>query len=96
VAIARALLNQPAILMADEPTGNLDFNTGNDVLELIWSRCVSDGQTAILATHDARAAAYADRVLVMRDGRIIDSIELGRRQDHSATPLIARLAQLGL
>jgi putative ABC transport system ATP-binding protein len=96
VAIARALLNEPAIVIADEPTGNLDFNTGNDVLDLIWSRCVNQGQTAILATHDARAAAYADRVLVMRDGRIIDSIELGRRQDHSATPLIARLAQLGL
>jgi putative ABC transport system ATP-binding protein len=96
VAIARALLNQPAIVIADEPTGNLDFNTGNDVLELIWSRCVNEGQTAILATHDPRAAAYADRVLVMRDGRIIETIELGRRQDHSATPLIARLAQLGL
>ena len=96
VAIARALLNQPAIVIADEPTGNLDFNTGNDVLELIWSHCVNEGQTAILATHDARAAAYADRVLVMRDGRIFDTIDLGRRQDHSAAPLIARLAQLGL
>jgi putative ABC transport system ATP-binding protein len=96
VAIARALLNEPAIVIADEPTGNLDFNTGNDVLELIWSHCVNQGQTAILATHDARAAAYADRVMVMRDGRIVDTIELGRRQDHSAAPLIARLAQLGL
>ncbi len=96
VAIARALLNQPAIVIADEPTGNLDFNTGNDVLELIWSHCVNQGQTAILATHDARAAAYADRVLVMRDGRVFETIELGRRQDHSAAPLISRLAQLGL
>ena len=96
VAIARALLNQPAIVIADEPTGNLDFNTGNDVLELIWSHCVNEGQTVILATHDARAAAYADRVLVMRDGKIFDTIDLGRRQDHSAAPLIARLAQLGL
>jgi putative ABC transport system ATP-binding protein len=95
VAIARALLNQPAIVIADEPTGNLDFNTGNDVLELIWSHCVNQGQTAILATHDARAAAYADRVMVMKDGRIVDTIELDRR-DHSAAPLIARLAQLGL
>jgi putative ABC transport system ATP-binding protein len=96
VAIARALLNYPAIIIADEPTGNLDYNTGNDVLELIWSRCAKDGQTAVLATHDARAAAYADRVIVMRDGRIIDTIVLGRRQDHNAAPLIARLAQLGL
>jgi putative ABC transport system ATP-binding protein len=96
VAIARALVNAPAILIADEPTGNLDFNTGKDVLELIWSRCAQEGQTAVLATHDARAAAYADRVLVMRDGSIIETIELGRRQDHSAAPLISRLAQLGL
>jgi putative ABC transport system ATP-binding protein len=96
VAIARALLNRPAIVIADEPTGNLDYNTGNDVLELIWSRCAQEGQTAVLATHDARAAAYADRVLLMRDGRIVETVELGRREDHSATPLIARLAQLGL
>ena len=96
VAIARALLMDPAVIIADEPTGNLDFTTGNEVLELLWTRCQEHGQTAILATHDARAAAFADRVLVMRDGRIIDTIELGRREDHSAAPLIARLAQLGL
>ncbi len=96
VAIARALLMDPAVIIADEPTGNLDFTTGNEVLELLWARCHTHGQTAILATHDARAAAFADRVLVMRDGRIIDTIELGRREDHSAAPLISRLAQLGL
>ena len=96
VAIARALLMDPAGIIADEPTGNLDFTTGNEVLELLWSRCHEHGQTAILATHDARAAAFADRVLVMRDGRIIETIELGRREDHSAAPLISRLAQLGL
>jgi putative ABC transport system ATP-binding protein len=96
VAIARALLMDPAVIIADEPTGNLDFTTGNEVLDLLWSRCHEHGQTGILATHDARAAAYADRVLVMRDGRIIETIDLGRREDHSAAPLIARLAQLGL
>ncbi|HEV1997859.1 MAG TPA: ABC transporter ATP-binding protein, partial [Candidatus Dormibacteraeota bacterium] len=83
VAIARALLMDPVVIIADEPTGNLDFTTGNEVLELLWSRCQEHGQTAILATHDARAAAFADRVLVMRDGRIIETIELGRREDHS-------------
>ena len=54
------------------------------------------GQTIVLVTHDARAAAYADRVFVIGDGRIRDEIELGRRADHSAAPLIARLAQVGL
>lgn len=87
---------KPRVIMADEPTGNLDFTTGNEVLELIWSRCAEAGETAIIATHDARAAAFADRVLVMRDGQIIETIDLGRRTDHSATPLISRLAQLGL
>ncbi|HEY8739704.1 MAG TPA: ABC transporter ATP-binding protein [Candidatus Dormibacteraeota bacterium] len=96
VAIARALLMDPAVIIADEPTGNLDFTTGNEVLDLLWARCHEHGQTGILATHDARAAAYADRVLVMRDGRIIETIDLGRREDHSAAPLISRLAQLGL
>ncbi|MHB8509981.1 MAG: ABC transporter ATP-binding protein [Candidatus Dormibacteria bacterium] len=96
VAIARALLMRPALLIADEPTGNLDYTTGNEVLDLIWSRCVDEGQTAILATHSAKAAAYADRILVMRDGRIVETIEQGRTRDHNAAPLISRLAQLGL
>ena len=96
VAIARALLMNPAVIIADEPTGNLDYTTGKEVLDLLWGRCQDHGQTAILATHDARAAAYADRVLVMRDGRIIETIDLGRREDHNAAPLISRLAQLGL
>jgi len=96
VAIARALLMEPAVIIADEPTGNLDYTTGKEVLDLLWSRCQDHGQTAILATHDARAAAYADRVLVMRDGKIIETINLGRREDHNAAPLISRLAQLGL
>jgi putative ABC transport system ATP-binding protein len=96
VAIARALLMEPALLIADEPTGNLDYTTGREVLDLVWAHCTARGQTVILATHDARAAAFADRVFVMQDGRIVDTIDLGRRQDHNAAPLISRLAQLGL
>jgi putative ABC transport system ATP-binding protein len=96
VALARALANEPAILLADEPTGNLDFTTGTEILDLIWDSCDRLGQTIVLVTHDARAAAYADRVLVVRDGTIRDEIELGRRRDHEARPLITRLAALGL
>jgi putative ABC transport system ATP-binding protein len=96
VALARALANEPAILLADEPTGNLDFVTGTEILDLIWDSCDRLGQTIVLVTHDARAAAYADRVLVVRDGTIRDEIELGRRRDHEARPLINRLAALGL
>jgi putative ABC transport system ATP-binding protein len=96
VALARALATEPAILLADEPTGNLDFTTGSEILDLLWDSCNGLGQTIVLVTHDARAAAYADRVLVVRDGEILDEIKLGRRTDHEAAPLIARLAALGL
>ena len=96
VALARALANEPAILLADEPTGNLDFVTGTEILDLLWDSCDRLGQTIVLVTHDARAAAYADRVLVVRDGTIRDEIKLGRRRDHEARPLITRLAALGL
>jgi putative ABC transport system ATP-binding protein len=96
VAVARALVTRPSVLLADEPTGNLDYTTGGELLDALWRSCDTGGQTVVLVTHDARAAAYADRVLVIGDGRIRDEIELGRRADHSAAPLIARLAQLGL
>jgi putative ABC transport system ATP-binding protein len=96
VAVARALVTRPTVLLADEPTGNLDYTTGGELLEALWRSCDQAGQTVVLVTHDARAAAYADRVLVIGDGHITDEIALGRRTDHSAAPLIARLAQIGL
>ena len=96
VAIARAIVTRPALLFADEPTGNLDYTTGTEILDALWRSCVERGQTVVLVTHDSKAAAYADRVLVIGDGKIRDTIELGRRESHDATPLIARLAQLGL
>jgi putative ABC transport system ATP-binding protein len=96
VALARALATSPAIVLADEPTGNLDYTTGTEILDLLWDSADRLDQTIVLVTHDARAAAYADRVLVVRDGQILDEIKLGRRRDHEARPLIARLAKLGL
>jgi putative ABC transport system ATP-binding protein len=96
VALARALAPSPAMLLADEPTGNLDYTTGSEILDLLWDSSERLGQTIVLVTHDARAAAYADRVLEVRDGEILDAIELGRRSDHEARPLIMRLASLGL
>ena len=96
VAVARALVTRPALLFADEPTGNLDYTTGTEILEALWRSCVERHQTIVLVTHDSKAAAYADRVCVVRDGRILEEIRLGRRETHDATPLIARLAQLGL
>jgi putative ABC transport system ATP-binding protein len=96
VALARALVGSPALLLADEPTGNLDYATGGEILDELWRSCDERGQTIVLVTHDARAAAHADRVLVLGDGKIRDEIQLGRRKDNDARPLIERLAQLGL
>ena len=96
VAVARAIVTRPALLFADEPTGNLDFRTGTGILDALWRTCVERGQTIVLVTHDAKAAAYADRVLVVGDGEVQDEIVLGRREDHAAAPLISRLALLGL
>jgi putative ABC transport system ATP-binding protein len=96
VAVARALVTRPSVLLADEPTGNLDYTTGGELLDALWLTCEAATQTIVLVTHDARAAAYADRVLVIGDGQIRDEIVLGRRDEHSAAPLINRLAQLGL
>ena len=96
VALARALAGSPALLLADEPTGNLDYATGGEILDQLWRSCDQRGQTIVLVTHDARAAAHADRVLVLGDGKIRDEIQLGRRTDRDARPLITRLAQLGL
>ncbi len=96
VALARALVHRPALLLADEPTGNLDYATGTEILDMLWRLCAELGQTVVLVTHDAKAAAHADRVLVLRDGTVLDEIVLGRRADHAAGPLIVRLAALGL
>ncbi|MFL5777426.1 MAG: ABC transporter ATP-binding protein [Chloroflexota bacterium] len=96
VAVARALVTRPALLLADEPTGNLDYTTGMGILDALWRSCDERGQTIVLVTHDAKTAAYADRVLVLTDGAIRDEIVLGRRRQHDAAQLIARLAALGL
>lgn len=69
VAIARALVHQPAVVIADEPTGNLDSATAQGVLELLAAASRKMGATVLMATHSGEAAAFADRVLEMRDGR---------------------------
>jgi putative ABC transport system ATP-binding protein len=75
VAVARALITRPAVLFADEPTGNLDSRTGGEVLDLL-RRSVDDfGQTVIMVTHDAGAASIADRVVFLKDGRIVQDHE---------------------
>jgi putative ABC transport system ATP-binding protein len=71
VAIARSLINQPAILMADEPTGNLDTRTSREVIELFHKLNEESQITVILVTHDQDVAAHAQRIVVLRDGRVV-------------------------
>ncbi|MBD0328690.1 MAG: ABC transporter ATP-binding protein [Thermoleophilia bacterium] len=76
VAIARALVSRPTVVFADEPTGNLDSSTSAEILELLRHSVDAYGQTTVMVTHDANAAAVADRVLFLADGRIVR--EIGR------------------
>ncbi len=74
VSLARALITEPKLLLADEPTGNLDSKTGNQVMELL-AECAKDlHQTIIMVTHDPKAAAYADRIIFLQDGKIKEEI----------------------
>jgi putative ABC transport system ATP-binding protein len=72
VAIARALIRHPDIILADEPTGNLDSRTGAGVLELLRESAARYEQTILMVTHDPRAAAWADRAIFLSDGRVVD------------------------
>src|SRR5271167_2053849 len=74
VAIARALITRPTILLADEPTGNLDSKTGGEILGLMRDSVDSFGQTTIMVTHDPRAASIADRILFIADGNIVKEL----------------------
>jgi len=90
VAVARALITRPEIVFADEPTGNLDRRTGGELLGLLASAVGDLGQTVVMVTHDPVAAAHADRVVFLADGRIVGEV------DHpSADDVLDRLKRLG-
>ncbi len=80
VAIARALANKPVLILADEPTGNLDSHTGREVLTLLQNLVRNENVTLLMVTHDATAASFADRIVHMRDGEL-DRIEIVERPE---------------
>jgi putative ABC transport system ATP-binding protein len=90
VAIARALVTRPEVVFADEPTGALDTRTGRDVLALLREVVDADGHTVVMVTHDPVAAAHADRVLLLADGRLVGALEAP-----DADEVAERLAHLG-
>jgi putative ABC transport system ATP-binding protein len=77
VAVARALISKPAVVFADEPTGNLDSKSSEEVLRMLRQSVDDLGQTVVMVTHDPEAASYADRLVVLRDGRIVHDAEAG-------------------
>jgi putative ABC transport system ATP-binding protein len=81
VAIARALVSKPAVVFADEPTGNLDSKTGDGVLALLRRAVDEFGQTVVVVTHDAHAASVADRVVVLVDGRVVEDAPAGSAEE---------------
>ena len=89
VAIARALVSRPTVVFADEPTGNLDSRTSGEILNLMRSSVEEYGQTTVMVTHDARAAAMADRVMYLADGEIVK--ETGRSNQHEILQIIDTL-----
>src|SRR5438270_3994445 len=80
VAIARALANGPRVILADEPTGNLDSKTADEVVRLLADLCDDEGVTVILVTHDANVARHARRRISMADGHLAESSQYARRQ----------------
>jgi putative ABC transport system ATP-binding protein len=81
VAVARALASKPAVVFADEPTGNLDSKSSGELLDLLRRSVDEFGQTVIMVTHDPMAASYADRLLVLADGRIVHDGEAATAED---------------
>ena len=91
VAVARALVSRPSVMFADEPTGNLDSRTGGEILALLRDCVDTLGQTTVMVTHDAHAAAIADRVLFLADGDIVR--DLGRSSPHEILAALEEMTE---
>jgi len=97
VAIARAFVNDPEIVLADEPTGNLDSKSGTAILELLRKTCNDLGATIVMVTHDPRAASYADRIVFLKDGEIVRELKQTQAGGaHNIQPIMDVMAGLEL
>ncbi|MCA9928305.1 MAG: ABC transporter ATP-binding protein [Anaerolineales bacterium] len=96
VAIARALVADPAIILADEPTGNLDTRSGDEIANLLQDVSRQYGRTVIMVTHDPRIAAYSDRIIFLKDGKMVDETPLaGKDGQDEHTNIANRVRELG-
>jgi putative ABC transport system ATP-binding protein len=93
VAIARALAAEPALILADEPTGNLDTRSGDEIASLLRDVAKKYGRTVIMVTHDPRIAAYADRIIFLKDGKVVDETVLERK--NGAATVEKKIKEIG-
>jgi putative ABC transport system ATP-binding protein len=95
VAIARALASDPAIILADEPTGNLDSRASEEIAMLMRQISSDWGRTILLVTHDPRIAAYADRIVFLKDGQIVDETVMERRNGEQVDVVVGKMKEIG-
>ncbi|HEX6593773.1 MAG TPA: ABC transporter ATP-binding protein [Bacillota bacterium] len=95
VAIARAMIHEPKLLLADEPTGNLDSKASKDVMEMLEAISKEDKTTMMLVTHDPQAASYCDRVVFIRDGKLYSEIHRGNSRQSFFQKIIDTLSLMG-
>ncbi|MEJ5224425.1 MAG: ABC transporter ATP-binding protein, partial [Anaerolineales bacterium] len=95
VAVARALVAEPDLILADEPTGNLDTRSGDEIASLLRDVSKQYGRTVVMVTHDPRIAAYADRIIFLKDGKVVDETVLERKNGKNAEMLADKVKELG-
>jgi putative ABC transport system ATP-binding protein len=89
--LARALVTEPAVVLADEPTGNLDSRSAEEILRLLRRTVDEWGRTVVMVTHDARMAAYADRIIFLKDGTVVDDTRLGVANTNTAEHVMRKM-----
>ncbi len=95
VAIARALAAEPSLILADEPTGNLDTRSGDEIASLLRDVAKRYGRTVIMVTHDPRIAAYADRIVFLKDGKVVDETILEPKNANSTAAVEKKIREIG-
>ncbi|HLF88156.1 MAG TPA: ABC transporter ATP-binding protein [Anaerolineales bacterium] len=94
VAVARALVAEPTLILADEPTGNLDTNSGDEIAGLLRKVSQEYGRTVVMVTHDPRIAAYADRIIFLKDGKMIDETRFEGKNGNNAEAVENKMKQI--
>jgi putative ABC transport system ATP-binding protein len=95
VAIARALVAEPALILADEPTGNLDTRAGDEIAGLLREVSKQYDRTVIMVTHDPRIAAYSDRIIFLKDGKVVDETLLAKKNGDKRAEVAEKMKEIG-